>query len=141
MQISWPAPNRKFSNLDSLGIVGIVGLLVGRFIPVAKWIPFWGCAFRQYTGIPCPGCGLTRVADRFAHLNFFGAFKANPLGTLGAAVFAVLAVWMVLHLVFKVPQPQVQLNDRDWKVLRNVVIAAVVVNYAFVIAQHKLAIL
>jgi hypothetical protein len=137
MQIAWPQPNRKFSALDAMGLVGLIGLLIARFIPVAVIIPFWGCAFREITGFPCPGCGLTRVADRFAHLNFYGAFKANPLGTFAATFFAIAVVWSLLHLVFKVPTPEVTLSDRDWTRLRNFALIAFTLNYAFVIIQHR----
>lgn len=137
MQIVWPGPNRKFTTLDALGMVGLTGLLVARFIPVARIIPFWGCAFREMTGFPCPGCGLTRVADRFAHFNFYGAFTANPLGTLAAAFFATCVVWSFLHLAFKVPVPEVTLTDREWGLVRNIVIVAATLNYAIVIIQHR----
>lgn len=137
MQIAWPRPNRKFGTLDALGLVGLIGLFVARFIPVAKLIPFWGCAFRTITGWPCPGCGLTRAADHFAHFNLLGALKANPLGTLAAAGFAVAVVWSALHLLFKLPTPDVNLDNKDWDRLRNVAIVLCVLNYAFVIVQHR----
>lgn len=120
-----------------MGVVGLLGLLVARFIPVAKLIPFWGCGFRQMTGWPCPGCGLTRVADHFAHFHFKDAFMANPLGFLAALVFAGAVVATVLHLAFKVTLPAVHLDEREWVWLRNATIAAVVVNYAFVIAASR----
>jgi hypothetical protein len=123
--------------LDALGIIGLIGLLIARFIPVAKIIPFWGCGFRQMTGIPCPGCGLTRVADHFAHFNFGAAFWANPLGFVAAAFFAAAVVATVLHLGFKVTLPELHLEEREWVWLRNGLIGAVVVNYAVVIAVHK----
>ena len=137
MQLSWPAPNRRIGIVDVLGAVGIAGLLVARYIPVARLIPFWGCAFRTVTGWPCPGCGLTRVADRFAHFHFWGAFLANPLGMFGAAVLVICAVWSFLHLVFKVPVPNVTLSDRDWRWVRNVGLTAAALNYLFVIGQHR----
>ena len=120
-----------------MGLIGLVGLLVARFIPVAKWVPFWGCGFRQLTGWPCPGCGLTRVADNFAHLHFKAALMANPLGFLAAAGFALAVVLTVLHLGFKVTVPSLHLEEREWVWLRNGLIGAVVVNYAFVIAVHR----
>ena len=123
--------------LDALGIIGGLGLLVARFIPVAKLIPFWGCGFRQMTGYPCPGCGLTRVADNFAHLHFKAALLANPLGFVAASLFALAVVLTVLHLSFKLTLPVLHLEDKEWVWLRNGVITAVVVNYAFVIAMHK----
>lgn len=137
MQLVWPAPNRRFGIVDFLGVLGIAGLLVARYIPVARIIPFWGCAFRNITGWPCPGCGLTRVADRFSHFNFHGAFLANPLGAIAAGLLVVFAVWSFLHLVFKVPVPTLTLNDRDWRWVRNLAIVLATLNYLFVIARHR----
>lgn len=137
VKVSWPAPNRKLGVMDAMGFLGLAGLLVARYVPVAKLVPFWGCGFRQMTGIPCPGCGLTRVADHFAHLHFKAAFMANPLGFLAACFFAFAAVATVLHLVFKVPLPTVWLEDREWVWLRNAVIGVAVANYAFVLAAHR----
>lgn len=137
MQLSWPAPNRRVGIVDLLGVLGVVGLLVARYIPVARIIPFWGCAFRKFTGWPCPGCGLTRVADHFSHLHFLKALLANPLGALAATLFVVMAAWSFLHLLFKVPVPTVVLNDRDWRIIRNVGLTAAALNYLFVIGQHR----
>lgn len=137
MHVTWPPRNRRITAVDGLGLTGLLGLLVARFIPVAKIIPFWGCAFRQLTGWPCPGCGLTRAADRFAHLHFAWAWEANPLGTIGAGVFALLAVYSFLHLVFGVPVPKVELSRREERVLQVLTVVAVILNYGFVIMKTR----
>lgn len=137
MKVTLPAPNRKFSLVDGLGLAGIVGLLVARYIPVAKIIPFWGCMLRETTGWPCFGCGLTRVADRVAHLNFSGAWDANPLGTVAALLFALLAVVAVLHMVFAMPIPDVQLSPREWGWVRVALPIVILVNYAYVVVRTK----
>lgn len=137
MQVFWPAPNRKVGALDILGFVGIGGLLVARFIPIARIVPFWGCMFRKVTGWPCPGCGLTRAADHFSHFHWLTALESNPLGTLAAAGFAVLAGWTLLHMAFKVPFPDITLDDREWKRVRNVALVAAALNYGFVILHHR----
>jgi hypothetical protein len=137
VQVIWPKPNRVFGIIDALGLLGFVGLLVARFIPVAKIIPFWGCMFRQTTGWPCPGCGLTRVADRISHGNVVGAFDANPLGAVAAIVLATLAVVSALHLAFKLPIPEVVLSQREGRWLRIGLGVAIAVNYAFVIVNTK----
>lgn len=38
------------------------------------------CGFLVLTGCPCPGCGLTTAFAHMAHLNPFGAARANPFG-------------------------------------------------------------
>lgn len=120
-----------------MGVIGLVGLLVARFVPVARLIPFWGCTFRKVTGYPCPGCGLTRAADRFAHFHWLGAIKANPLGTVAAFFFAVCVIASFVHLVFRVPIPEIVLDDREWRRMRWAVGLSVVANYAFVIVGHR----
>jgi hypothetical protein len=137
MQLVLPKPNRTFGTLDVLGVIGLLGLLVGRYVPVARLVPFWGCTFREMTGIPCPGCGLTRVADRVAHLNLVGAFQANPLGTVAALGFAVAAVLTALHLIFGIPIPEVVLSEREWRRVRFGVLGLFLANYAFVVFAHR----
>jgi len=62
MTLDWTPRERRFLLLHALGLAGVMGLLVARFIPLAR-LPFWRCALREHTGWPCPGCGLTRAAE------------------------------------------------------------------------------
>ena len=137
MQLTWPKPKNEIGLLDILGVMGWVGLLVARYIPVAVLIPNWGCLFKKLTGIPCPGCGLTRTADHFAHFHFQNAFLSNPLGGVAALFFAVLAVWVVLRVLFRVPYPSVTLSQREWNVVKVLALAALVLNYAYVIVSQR----
>jgi len=123
--------------VDALGLAGLIGLLVARYIPVAKLIPFWGCMLREQTGWPCLGCGLTRVADHVSHFHFLKAWEANPLGTVFALLFAAMAVMMVLHMVFKVPVPEVVLSVREWQWVRYGLPIAILCNYAWVVVKTK----
>lgn len=136
MKLHWPKPNRTMGLFDVLGLMGILGFLVARFVPVAR-LPFWGCALRHATGWPCPSCGLTRVADRLAHGNLVGAWDANPLGTVAALLFGAVALASLLHLVFKVPIPEVELSKREAFLVRAAIVLLVVVNYAYMIAKAK----
>jgi hypothetical protein len=137
VKVTLPKPNRTPGFTDALGLVGLVGLLIARYIPVAKLIPFWGCALRETTGWPCLGCGLTRVADRVAHFNFAGAWDANPLGTVAALFFALMVVVTVLHLVFAMPVPQLELSPTEWHRVRIGLAALVLLNYAWVVVKAK----
>lgn len=40
------------------------------------------CPFKILTGIPCPGCGMTRAFLAFAEGDFLMAFQYNPFSTL-----------------------------------------------------------
>ena len=122
--------------MDVLGLMGAVGFLVARFVPLAK-LPFWGCELRQRTGWPCPGCGLTRVAERMALGNVAGAWEANPLGTVAALLFAVATLISIAHLAFKLPIPIVELTRREASALRWSIAVLAILNYAFVIAKTR----
>ncbi len=136
MKLLWPEPNRRVGFIDILGMTGLLGLLVARFVPIAT-LPFWGCVLRRNTGWPCLGCGLTRVADRVSLGNISGAWDANPLGTVFALLFAGAAAMTVLHLGFKVPVPDVELSARQQRALRVGLAVAVVLNWAFLAAKAK----
>jgi uncharacterized membrane protein YccC len=45
------------------------------------------CAFKAFTGVPCPTCGGTRALLALARLDAGAALAWNPLVTLGVAVF------------------------------------------------------
>jgi hypothetical protein len=137
VKVTLPAPNRRLEALDVLGLLGLVGLLVARYVPVARLVPFWGCVLRQRTGWPCPGCGLTRVADHVAHGHLGLAWEANPLGTVAALLFALAAVAALLHLVLRMPLPRVQLSEREAHVLRAVLLALFLFNYAWMVMKAK----
>ncbi|MFZ5470219.1 MAG: DUF2752 domain-containing protein [Myxococcota bacterium] len=137
MTLTWPKPNRSIGFIDALGITGLCGLLIARFVPVAKWIPFWGCPLRKTTGWPCPGCGLTRAADRLSHGNLLGALEANPLGTLAGLSFALAALLALLHLAFKLPVPEVSFSPKEWRVLRVALVIALLLNWAFVVVRTR----
>lgn len=137
MQLYLPPRNRVFGSIDALGLMGLMGLLVARFVPVAKLIPFWGCTWRKVTGWPCPGCGLTRAADRFAHFHWLSAAQANPLGTVAAFLFACAVVASFLHLVFEVPLPELILSEREWRWVRYAAVVAFAVNYCFVAYAYR----
>ena len=41
-------------------------------------IEFYKCPFKYSTGIPCPGCGITRALLQLLRLNFREAWNYNP---------------------------------------------------------------
>ena len=63
------------------------------------------CLFRTVTGIPCPGCGLTRAIARLARGDLARAFILHPLAPLLAA--EAVGAWGLWALVLagKVRRP------------------------------------
>ena len=62
--------------------VGWIGLPSGASFSV--------CAFRHFTGIPCPGCGLTRAMAALARGEVLLALQFHPMAPLFAAEAAAL---------------------------------------------------
>lgn len=54
------------------------------------------CAFKQMTGRPCPGCGLTRAFCAISHGRMLDAFFFNPFAFVFYFGAVVLAVWPLL---------------------------------------------
>ena len=50
------------------------------------------CPFYNMTGLPCPGCGLTRAFVCLGHGRWLDSLHWHPLGWLLALILAVL--WM-----------------------------------------------
>lgn len=56
----------------------VLAFALYRLGPSSPWFP--GCLFHRWTGLDCPGCGMTRAAHATFHGRFGEAFRFNPLG-------------------------------------------------------------
>ncbi len=138
MELFWQEPNRRVGWVDVMAMLGVVGLLTARFIPVARWIPGWGCGFRLLTGWPCPGCGLTRAAEAVAHGRWSDAFAIHPLGTLAAAAIFLCILFSGLHLAFGLPLPRVTVRAPALRwAFGSLTLGGMAVNYAYLIASMR----
>jgi len=52
-------------------------LMVG--VLAVMWVLQTGCPLYRVTGIPCPGCGMTRAWVLAARLDFATAFALHPM--------------------------------------------------------------
>ncbi len=78
-------------------LVGLAGL--AAFVVLAAWHPTGGaessiCLFRRATGVPCPGCGLTRAFAALAKGHFGQAFSFHPfVFPIALEALAAYLVW------------------------------------------------
>jgi len=99
-QLWLPDPDRvlRAALVAILGAMLISGLgswfLGVDLLEFLDWLP--GCAFRAWTGFPCPGCGMGHALIHLSRLEWVAAVGANP-----AAPF--LAVAMLVGAFRKVP--------------------------------------
>jgi hypothetical protein len=76
----------------------LLGLVVGALIPL-NWLTSGPslCPFKVMTGLPCPGCGLTRSTVAFLHGDITTSFYFHPLGApmvIALVVFALIDAWV-----------------------------------------------
>jgi len=77
---------KKISVLLSVLIFIILILVIGIKIP---------CPFYILTGLHCPGCGITRCILSILKLDFYAAFRYNPL------VF-ILLPFIFVYVIYKI---------------------------------------
>lgn len=59
---------------------------------LATWLFLTGCPFYKLTGIPCPGCGMSRAFWHILKLDFATAWYYHPL-----AFFLPLPTLLLIH--------------------------------------------
>ncbi len=69
-------------------------LAIGIFIIIMYFIPSDHslCIFRNVTGFPCPGCGLTRAGRYLLHFEFQKSFEFHPLFIPLALILALYSL-------------------------------------------------
>lgn len=50
------------------------------------------CPIKEITGLYCPGCGITRMLQAILQLNFYQAFRHNPLLFISLPFFIFFTV-------------------------------------------------
>lgn len=72
--------DKRIVKLAVAGIIFLLLLISFLFDPVNYKIT--DCAFRDVTGLSCPGCGLSRSFHSTVHFNLTEAFGFHLLGPL-----------------------------------------------------------
>lgn len=63
-----------------------------RFDPSAAGSPLPGCLFYEFTGLYCPGCGMTRALHALVHGDLAQMMAMNPLLPLLMIAVPLLAL-------------------------------------------------
>lgn len=66
------------------------------------------CPFRLATGLPCPGCGLTRSWVYGVHGEWAQSFAAHPFGVPLLSAVVVLAITVIVCRVRRRPPPALE---------------------------------
>lgn len=91
--------NKKFS-IQSSDIIRIIDcikviLIIGAFYFFLHLIGV-GCPIRFLTGIPCPGCGMSRAWNAVFHFRLRDAYLFHPLFPLPAIVVTLYFFTLLL---------------------------------------------
>ncbi len=81
----------------ALAGLGLAALVVASAVPPESPLLIWRCPFLHWTGLPCPGCGLTRGVLALGHGRWADAWALNPFAYVAYAGAIALAAWPWLH--------------------------------------------
>lgn len=81
------------------GVLTIGGDQTEVVVPLLGWPLPPLCTLKRYTGLDCPGCGLTRSFIALAHGDSRGSLTYNPAGVLWFVLIAAQIPWHAWQLV------------------------------------------
>lgn len=84
------------SRITAAALLAGVAALLYRF-PPDQFAFYPACPIHQYTGLLCPGCGVTRALAALLHGQFAAAFHLNPLFVLALPFVFTYAVYTGLN--------------------------------------------
>ncbi len=70
----------------------VVGFCALLGIASLAGVPIWGCPFSMLTGLPCPGCGMTRAVNALLHGNWSQAITYHPLSPAYLIIGVLLTI-------------------------------------------------
>lgn len=87
-----PAPARALLATAGAAVVGGGAWLLRTFDPNAVGSLFPPCLFRTFTGLYCPGCGITRMLHALVHGDLARAIDMNAMVVAMLPAIALLAI-------------------------------------------------
>ena len=115
--------------------VASLGMAVGWF---ALHLPWPICLFHTISGHPCLTCGATRAAIAFFHLDFWSAWKWNPLVFTILYGLSIFDAYAFAVLVLRAPRLRiVQFTAAEKSFLRIVALVALLSNWIYLLSRPR----
>ena len=135
MRVEWRKP--RTTGLPLGTVFGLVLAVAG--VAAALWLraglPVLACQFREWTGVPCPTCGSTRLGQALLHGDIGEALSLNPLVFL---VLSGVSVWAAASTAARLlhrPTPRLQLDPRERLLLRIAAVATLAAGWVYLIVR------
>ena len=128
------APNELDHELIWLSVsLGSLAAAAGWF---ALRLPWPHCFFLAITGHPCITCGATRSAIAFFHLDFWSAWKWNPLIFLFLSGLSIFDAYAFVVLVIRAPRVRiVQFSPTEKILVRFVAVILLLSNWIYLLSR------
>lgn len=101
-----------------ISISVIILIYISHFLITGTGIP---CLIKKFTHHYCPGCGITRMCISILSLDFYQAFRYNPL------IFTYLILYFIYIIINFIrtylKKPRITLNNGIYVILILVAIA------------------
>jgi hypothetical protein len=119
-----------------------IGAVVGALIAVgcaltAVWLrlglPRPICVLREWTGIPCPTCGTTRLLEALLSGDILGALAWNPLVFFFLAAVAMWTALSATRFALRLPTWRPVLSPRERLAAGVLAVAGLIGGWAWVV--------
>lgn len=81
------------NRVESAAIVGFGVVHLGMNL---AGLPFWTCPVLAATGVPCPGCGLTRATMQLVHGDILASLKTHAFAPVFLAALFIMVMVLIL---------------------------------------------
>ena len=120
---TWPA-----------ALIAVV-LIASALTEAPAHLPFTPCIFRNLTGLPCPGCGMTRGFVAMGHGRIGDAWRANPLAPFAYVFACGYLVLFVLGRRFPALAERWRVSERVRWSIYAAVLLAVLASWSITLAR------
>src|SRR5207249_5356888 len=107
-------------------------------LPISLRLPWPHCLFLAVTGHPCVTCGATRAAIAFFHLDFWSAWKWNPLVFAALCGLTIFDAYAFAVLVIRAPRLRVvQFTRSEKSFLRLIAVILLLSNWIYLLSRPR----